>query len=103
MTIALWIPISLPTQSIEVYRTYTCLWQVITKDYSNRVKKDAVYKSLEDLRQAVHFDCDLVFVMKKIVNWRIAFRKEHAEVNNSMKSGARVYEIYVPKLWYNHL
>ena len=87
-----------------MYRTHTCLWRVKTKDYSNRDKKDAVYRSLVDFCQAVNLDCDLVFVMKKIVNLRIAFRKKkHAEVNNSMKSGAKAYGIYVPKLWHNHL
>ena len=28
-------------------------------DYSNRVKKDGAYKSLEDFRQAVNPDCNL--------------------------------------------
>ena len=79
------------------------MFRVKHEDYSNLVKNDAVYKSLVDLCQAVNLDCDLVFVMKKIVNLRIAFRKEHAEVNNSMKSGARAYEIYEPKLWYYHI
>ena len=59
VTIALWIQISLPTQFIEIYRTHTCLWQVKTKVYSNRVKKDGAYKSLVDFRQAVNPDCNL--------------------------------------------
>ena len=59
VTIALWIQISLPTQFIEIYRTHTCLWQVKTKVYSNRVKKDGAYKSLVGFRQAVNNDCNL--------------------------------------------
>ena len=95
MTLALWIQISLPTQVIQIYRTHTCLRQVKTKEYSNRVQKEAAYKSLVDFCQAVNPDSDLVFVMKKIVNLRNAFRKEHDKVNNTMKSGTCTYEIYM--------
>ena len=65
-------------------------------------KKKCSLHSLVDVCQAVNPDCNLIFVKKKIVNLRNAFRKEHAKVNNSMKSSAGAYEIYVPKLWYYH-
>ena len=45
------------TQLIEIYRTYTCLWHIGTKDDSNRVKKHAAYKSLVHFCQAVDPDC----------------------------------------------
>ena len=35
------------------------LWQVKSKDYSNRVKKYRAYKSLVDFHQAVDPDCNL--------------------------------------------
>ncbi|KAK8372330.1 hypothetical protein O3P69_010107, partial [Scylla paramamosain] len=40
---------------------------------------------------------------KKIANLRNAFRKEHAKVQSSKKSGAGASDIYVPKLWYYKL
>lgn len=91
------------TEFIELYKIHPCLWQVKSPDYLNRDKRVVAYQSLVDLCRKVDNECDVKFVKKKIANLRNAFRKEHAKVQSSKKSGAGASDIYVPKLWYYKL
>ncbi|MCL4170411.1 UNVERIFIED_CONTAM: hypothetical protein GTU68_062387 [Idotea baltica] len=91
------------TEFIRLYKVNTCLWQVKSTDYSNRDKRASAYQSLVDLCIKVNPKCDVNFVKKKIANLRNAFRKEHAKVESSKKSGAGANDIYMPKLWYYKL
>lgn len=75
------------TEFIELYKIHTCLWQVKSPDYLNRDKRVVAYQSLVDLCRKIDNECDVKFVKKKIANLRNAFRKEHAKVQSSKKSG----------------
>ena len=85
---------------IELFRAEECLWKVKSKDYYNRSKKDASYRTLIGKVQEVEPDATRDTVVKKIKNLRSAFRKEHKKVLKSQVSGAGAEEMYAPRLWY---
>jgi hypothetical protein len=85
---------------IELFRQEECLWKVKSKDYYNRSKKDASYRTLIGKVQEVEPDVMQDTVVKEINNLRSAFRKEHKKVIKSQVSGAGAEEMYAPRLWY---
>ena len=74
-------------QFIELFRQ-ECLWKVKSKDYYNRSKKDASYKTLIGKVQEVEPDATRDTVVKKVNNLHSAFRKEHKKVTKSQVSVA---------------
>jgi hypothetical protein len=85
---------------IELFRQEECLWKVKSKDYYNRSKKDASYRTLIGKVQEAEPDATRDTVVKKINNLRSAFRKEHKKVLKSQVSGAGAEKVYAPRLWY---
>jgi len=107
IVLMLWTSRSIATWSkgfllefIELFRQEECLWKVKSKDYYNRSKKDASYRTLIGKVQEVEPDATRDTVVKKINNLRSAFRKEHKKVIKSHVSGAGAEEMYAPRLWY---
>lgn len=88
------------TEFIELYRSFTCLWLVKSKEYSDRNKKDLAY--IELVKKYKEFDpsADRNTVVKKINALRTVYKKELSKVNKSEKSGAGADDIYKPTLWY---
>lgn len=85
---------------IELYRSFTCLWLVKSKEYSDRNKKDLAY--IELVKKFKEFDpsADRNTVVKKINALRTVYKKELLKVKSSEKSGAGADDIYKPSLWY---
>lgn len=88
---------------IAIYESETCLWQVRSKDYHDRIKKDAGYSRLIEKLKTIEPNASKDTVIKKINNLRSAYRKEIKKIKASMKSGAAGDSIYKPKLWYFYL
>ncbi|KAJ9596589.1 hypothetical protein L9F63_012381, partial [Diploptera punctata] len=85
------------SEFIEMYRS---LWQVKSKDYSDRNKRDLAYVELIAKYKEIDPSAERDTVMKKINSFRTVFKKEMTKVNKSQKSGAGTDEVYKPKLWY---
>jgi hypothetical protein len=86
------------TEFIELYDTQKCLWNVKSKDYSNRTKKDDAYESLIHKMKQVDEQADSAAVVNSINNLRITFRRKLKKVVASKKSGARADDVYTPRL-----
>ena len=69
---------------IELFRQEECLWKVKSKDYYNRSKKDASYRTLIGKVQQVEPDAARDAVVKEINNLHSAFRKEHKKVHSPL-------------------
>lgn len=89
---------------IELYRSFPCLWQIKSKDYLNRNKKDLAFTAIvEKLRESdPESDITKEKVIQKISGLRSTYKREKAKVDASIRSGAGAEEIYIPKLWYYH-
>ena len=88
---------------IELYRSHPCLWQIKSKDYHNRDKKETAYKILTEKLKEIDVDADRSAVVRKINNMRSSIRKEKNKYLASLKSGASADDVYRTKLWYYDL
>ncbi|XP_031333976.1 uncharacterized protein LOC116163988 [Photinus pyralis] len=88
---------------IAIYRNESYLWQVKSKDYHDRGKKEAAYLKLIEKLKEIDPSCTKSTVLKKINNLRSSFRKEAKKVKDSMRTGSGADEVYHPKLWYYDL
>ncbi|MCL4130342.1 UNVERIFIED_CONTAM: hypothetical protein GTU68_064100 [Idotea baltica] len=91
------------TEFIEIYKENPCLWKIKSKEYSDRVKKNAAYDLLVEKLKEKDANATRELVTKKINNMRSSFRKECKKVSSSMKSGAGSDDVYIPNLWYYDL
>lgn len=91
------------TSFIDKYRQLPCLWNIKSKNYSNRKEKAKAYETLINYCKTVDQNASIDTVKKKINNIRSAFRKEHKKVLKSKRSGSSTEEIYEPTLWYYKL
>ncbi|XP_018577741.1 uncharacterized protein LOC108916036 [Anoplophora glabripennis] len=91
------------TDFIEVYKSLPCLWQIKSKEYSDRNKKNAAYQKLIEKLKEAKADANRDFVIKKINSLRSSYRKEKKKVSESLKSGAGTEDVYTPTLWYYDL
>ena len=81
------------TEFIEIYKENPCLWKIKSKEYSDKVKKNAAYDLLVETLEGMGADTTKELVTKKINNIRSSFRKECKKVSSSMKSGSvRIFE-----------
>lgn len=96
----IWIDKRFWCEFIDLYKQHPCLWNIKSKEYSNRNMKSEAYdvlvKKLREKEESATRDT----VTKKINNMRSSFRKEVKKVENSKKSGSATDEIYCPSLWY---
>ncbi|KAJ8930678.1 hypothetical protein NQ314_016492 [Rhamnusium bicolor] len=96
------------TDFIEVYKSMPCLWQIKSKEYSDRNKKEcSVSKTGRKIKGGYYFvveaDANRDLVTKKINSLRSFYRKEKKKVWDSVKSGAGTEDVYSPTLWYYDL
>lgn len=70
---------------IEIYRQNTCLWDVKSKDYSNKIKRNASYDILLKKYKELFPEGTLDNMKKKINNIRTSFRRELKKVSVSME------------------
>jgi len=84
---------------INCYKQNNCLWQLKSKDYTNRNLKNRAYARLVELVQPHFPSANTDFVKSKIQNLRNAFRKEMKKVEASKRSSRSTDEIYEPTLW----
>lgn len=85
---------------IALFRDSPCLWQITSKDYHDRPKREVAFQRLIEKLQVVEPQANKDFVIKKINNMRSSYRKELKKIKDSMKTGSGADEIYHPKLWY---
>lgn len=87
-------------ECIEVYRSLPALWDIKSKEYSNRNKKNEQYEQLLRKYREYYPDADKSQLVKKFNSLRTNFRKELNRIKNSEKSGAGTDDIIEPTLWY---
>ncbi|KAJ8952809.1 hypothetical protein NQ318_008126 [Aromia moschata] len=75
---------------IELYRSFPCLWQVKSAEYSDRNKKNQAYEILIEKFKEIDASA----------NKETYIKKEVAKVIASTKSGTGEDDIYKPSLWY---
>lgn len=88
---------------ITQYKSYNCLWEVKCKTYHDRILKQRAYTSLIKFineNNGVSAPSDLNYVKSKINSLRTAYRREHAKIENSKKSGCGIEDVYVTKFPY---
>ena len=73
---------------IEDYRSFTALWDVNHKDYTNKIKRNDALNAL-----ATNYKMSVKEVKKKIQSLLSYFAKEHQKVTEK-KSGAGVDDVY---------
>lgn len=73
---------------IEDYRSFTALWDVNHKDYTNKIKRNDALNAL-----ATNYKMSIKDVKNKIKSLRSYFAKEHQKVTEK-KSGAGVDDVY---------
>lgn len=64
---------------LELYKSFTCLWDITCKEYSSR---DARNQALE--LKHIDNDASISTVKKKIENIRAAYISEYKKVNKSI-------------------
>lgn len=64
----------------DLYRKHTCLWNVKSKEYSNKMKRNAAYEELLLKLQECQPHSTMETLKKKINNFRTSFRREHKKV-----------------------
>lgn len=69
------------TDFIEIYRKHSCLWDVKTKDYLNKNKRNAAYEELLSKTKEVHPQATKELVKRRINNLRTSFRRELKKVS----------------------
>ncbi|KAK5650170.1 hypothetical protein RI129_001199 [Pyrocoelia pectoralis] len=88
-------------ECIEVYyHSLPALWNIKSKDYSNRIKKNEQYNNLLRKYREYYPDADKAQLVKKFNSLRTNFRKELKRIKDSEKSGAETDDIIEPTLWY---
>nr|CAI5829191.1 unnamed protein product [Callosobruchus analis] len=93
---------TIPKRSVSFYESYreqVCLWDVKSKDYSNKQKRNASYEMLLQKLKEINPQATIEILKKKINNMRTAFRRELKKVQSSKGTGQRG-DTYQPTLWY---
>ncbi|KAF9802910.1 hypothetical protein SFRURICE_015507 [Spodoptera frugiperda] len=88
---------------INIYRNEPCLWQIKSKDYHHREKKNAAYNKLIEQYRKLEPSANRDAVVKKLNALRTNYRKEKKKVEESIRSGAGSSDVYEPTLWYYKL
>lgn len=71
------------SEFIDLYREQVCLWDVKSKEYSNKHKRNASYEILLKKLQEINSKATVEFLKKKINNMRTAFRRELKKVSSN--------------------
>jgi hypothetical protein len=87
-------------ECIEVYHSLQALWNVESKDYSNRMKKIEQYEQLLRKYTERFPDADKNKLIKGLNSLRANFRKELKRIKDSEKSYTEAEAVVEPTLWY---
>ncbi|XP_063788347.1 uncharacterized protein LOC134943405 [Pseudophryne corroboree] len=88
------------TGLLEMYCGHECLWNIIAKGYSDKVRWNAALEELVEYCRPFVSSADKDWVKKKIQNLRTVFLKEHKKKEQSKRSGAGSSKFYKTSLWY---
>ncbi|XP_053668322.1 uncharacterized protein LOC128718727 [Anopheles marshallii] len=88
---------------IEMYKRFPCLWQVNSKEYTDRTKRKVAYDVLLTKYREVDKSATEDEVKKKLYGLRSSYRREMIKLKKSIKSGATLDDVYKPTLWYFYL
>ncbi|GFO50157.1 hypothetical protein PoB_007666200 [Plakobranchus ocellatus] len=84
---------------IDMYRSLPALWQIKSKEYSDRQTKDSAYETLLHKYREYYKEGTKDELKKKLNALRTNFRKELKKINDSQKSGAGTAEVYESSQW----
>lgn len=69
---------------LELYKSFTCLWDITCKQYSNRDARNQALEVLKEKLKIIDNDASIATVKKKIENMRAAYKREFKKVNKSI-------------------
>jgi len=84
-------------QCIKVYKSLSALWNIKSKDYRNRRKKNDAYAILINKYREKYSKATREDIIRKFFALRINFRKELKRINDAKRNGIDVEK---PTLWY---
>jgi hypothetical protein len=87
-------------ECIEVYHSSPALWNIKSRDYINRIKKNEQYEHLLRKYRERFPDADKNQLMKKCNSLCTNFRKELKWIKDSEKSGTGADDVIEQTLWY---
>ncbi|XP_018374758.1 PREDICTED: uncharacterized protein LOC108768719 [Trachymyrmex cornetzi] len=82
---------------IKVYKSLPALWDIKSKDYHNRQKKNAAYAILINKYREKYPNATRKHIIRKFSVLRTSFRKELKRINDAKRNGTDVKK---PTLWY---
>lgn len=86
---------------IQLYQSLPCLWNIKSKEYSNRELRAWAYEKLIEQYKSIDREANRETIKKKINSLRSTYNKERHKVQASIRNSDK--EIYVPTLWYYNL
>lgn len=86
---------------IAIYKTYSCLWKIKSKEFRNTELRNDAYKKLIEKCKEINKEADKEFVKNKINSLRTTFRRELLKARELQEMSPSTD--YVPKLWYFNL
>jgi glutamate synthase domain-containing protein 3 len=86
-------------ECIQVYHSLPALWNVKSKDYTNRKKKKEYEQLLRKYREKFP-DADKEELIQKFNSLRTNFRKELKRIKDGEKTGTGADDVVEPALWY---
>lgn len=69
---------------LELYKSFTCLWDITSKEYCNKDARNQALELLKEKLKIIDNDASIATVKKKIENMRAAYKKEFKKVNKSI-------------------
>lgn len=87
-------------ECIKLYRKLPALWNVKSKEYFDRDKKNAAYKKLLSKYKEMFPQASNDDMKKKFNSLRTNYRSELKKHLQSMKYGSSTDDVYQPTLWY---
>lgn len=69
---------------LELYKSFTCLWDITCKQYSDRNARNQALELLKENLKIIDNDVSIATVKKKIENMRAAYKREFKKVKKSI-------------------
>ncbi|KAJ8892110.1 hypothetical protein PR048_004690 [Dryococelus australis] len=85
---------------LELYKEFGCLWDMSSKQYSNKDDRNQALEILFEKSKVFEGDATIATVKKKIENMRAAYKRERNEVQESKSTGSGREDVHVPTLCY---
>lgn len=84
----------------QLYKEHPCLWQIKSKEYLDKHKKNEAYEKLTEKLMEHYPDATPDLVKKKINIYRSTLRKEVKKVEASMRFASGTDDVYTPSWTY---